>query len=47
MFNIALAAIDGKNGDPNDYRNYRLQTIMRENSRTKESRAVDKLIVNS
>jgi hypothetical protein len=24
MFNIILAACDGREGDPNDYRNYRL-----------------------
>lgn len=27
-FNIALAAIDGKTGDPNDHRDYRLKAIM-------------------
>lgn len=27
-FNIALAAIDGKSGDPNDHRNYRLRSVM-------------------
>ncbi|MBK8466523.1 MAG: hypothetical protein IPL32_11885 [Chloracidobacterium sp.] len=27
-FNIALAAIDGKGGDPNDHRSYRLRSIM-------------------
>jgi hypothetical protein len=27
-FNIASAAIDGKCGDPNEYRNYKLKTIM-------------------
>jgi hypothetical protein len=29
-FNIILAARDGAAGDPNDYRNYRLQAIMNE-----------------
>jgi hypothetical protein len=27
-FNMAAAAIDGKNGSPNEYRNYRLRSIM-------------------
>lgn len=31
-FNIALAAIDGKGGDPNDHRDYRLRPIMQNNS---------------
>lgn len=31
-FNIVMAAIDGKSGNPNDYRNYRLQTIMKESA---------------
>lgn len=29
-FNMVLAAIDGNNGDPNDFRNYRLRSIMDE-----------------
>lgn len=29
-FNMVMAAIDGKSGNPNDYRNYRLQSIMAE-----------------
>lgn len=32
-FNIALAAIDGKGGDPNDHRDYRLRTIMQNGSK--------------
>lgn len=32
-FNIALAAIDGKNGDPNDHRDYRLHSIMENSSK--------------
>lgn len=31
-FNIALAAIDGKGGDPNDHRDYRLRSIMQNGS---------------
>ena len=31
-FNIASAAIDGKNGDPNAFRDYRLRSIMRNDS---------------
>lgn len=31
-FNIALAAIDGKGGSPNDHRNYRLRSIMQNGS---------------
>jgi hypothetical protein len=31
--NIALAAIDGNGGDPNDHRNYRLRSIMQNGSR--------------
>ncbi len=31
-FNIALAAIDGKNGSPNDHRDYRLRAIMQNGS---------------
>ncbi len=43
MFNVASAAIDGKTGTPNDYRNYRLQTIMSEavkTSKTQEKAAI-------
>jgi hypothetical protein len=29
-FNMVLAAIDGKSGDPNSYRNYRLRSVMAE-----------------
>jgi len=29
-FNIALAAVDGKSGDPGQYRDYRLKAIMKE-----------------
>lgn len=29
-FNLVMAAIDGKNGSPNDFRDYKLQTIMSE-----------------
>ena len=29
-FNMALAAVDGKSGNPNDYRDYRLKSIMYE-----------------
>ncbi len=29
-FNMVAAAIDGKTGTPNDYRNYRLRAIMDE-----------------
>ena len=32
-FNIALAAIDGKGGSPNDHRDYRLRTIMQNGSK--------------
>ncbi|KXK04165.1 MAG: hypothetical protein UZ17_ACD001000860 [Acidobacteria bacterium OLB17] len=34
MFNIATAAIDGRTGDPNAYRNYALLPIMQASSRT-------------
>lgn len=34
--NIVFAAIDGKNGNPNDFRDYRLKAIMKE-SRTKKN----------
>lgn len=34
MFNIATAAIDGRSGDPNSYRNYSLLPIMHEAERT-------------
>jgi hypothetical protein len=27
-FNMVAAAIDGKRGEPNDFRNYRLRSIM-------------------
>jgi hypothetical protein len=37
-FNIALAAIDGKGGDPHKYRNYRLRSFM-QTSRSKQSEA--------
>lgn len=36
VFNIASAAIDGKTGTPNDYRNYRLKTIMSESAKRTE-----------
>jgi hypothetical protein len=29
-FNIAMAAVDGRSGDPNDFRNHRLKAIMKE-----------------
>ena len=39
-FNMVLAAIDGKTGNPNEFRNYRLKTIMSENAKKiDESRA--------
>lgn len=34
MFNIATAAIDGKDGDPNSFRNYALLPIMQESAQT-------------
>lgn len=34
MFNIATAAIDGRSGDPNSYRNYALLPIMQEAAQT-------------
>jgi hypothetical protein len=42
-FNIALAAIDGKRGSPNDYRNYRLRSIMIE-QKNNETMAVSSVI---
>jgi hypothetical protein len=38
-FNIILAAMDGAAGDPNNYRNYRLQAIMNENAKSKTTEA--------
>jgi hypothetical protein len=38
-FNIILAAMDGAAGDPNDYRNYRLRTIMNETAKSKLNEA--------
>jgi hypothetical protein len=35
--NMVFAAIDGKTGNPNDYRNYRLQTIMDEAEKESET----------
>jgi hypothetical protein len=32
-FNIAMAAVDGKTGDPHQFRDYRLKQIMREGIR--------------
>jgi len=42
-FNLVAAAIDGREGTPNEFRNYRLQAIMNE---TKiEIKSQDKLLV--
>ena len=38
MFNIAQAAIDGKKGNPNDFRDYRLKMIMNENLQEKTAK---------
>lgn len=35
--NMVFAAIDGKTGNPNEYRNYRLQTIMNEAEKASET----------
>jgi hypothetical protein len=37
-FNMVSAAMDGAAGDPNDYRNYRLQAIMNENAARGETK---------
>ncbi len=37
-FNMVLAAIDGKKGNPGEYRNYRLKSIMDENVKQAETR---------
>jgi hypothetical protein len=42
-FNIILAAMDGAEGNPNDYRNYRLQTIMNENAELKITKAANEI----
>lgn len=42
-FNIILAAIGGAEGDPNDYRNYRLQTIMNSNAASKTKEATEEI----
>lgn len=45
-FNLVLAAIDGKRGKPNDFRNYRLQAIMKnslKNTQTETDKATRKL----
>lgn len=39
VFNMATAAMDGAAGDPNDYRNYRLQAIMDENAAVEQKGA--------
>ena len=42
-FNLVSAAIDGKTGTPNEFRNYRLQTIMsetRRDAKTQETAAI-------
>lgn len=40
-FNMVSAAIDGAAGDPNDYRDYRLQAIMNENAASKTTETND------
>jgi hypothetical protein len=44
-FNIVLAAIDGKTGNPNDFRNYRLKTIMEEKDKAKDLQVGEKTIL--
>ncbi len=41
-FNMITAAIDGKEGRPGDYRNYRLQTIMSENEKDAKTEIQEK-----
>ncbi|HEX8638334.1 MAG TPA: hypothetical protein VF692_09745 [Pyrinomonadaceae bacterium] len=44
-FNMVSAATEGAAGDPNDYRNYRLQTIMNENAAAKTNQASSEIIL--
>ena len=44
-FNMVAAAIDGKNGTPNEFRDYRLRTIMDETVRETETANQEKLLV--
>ena len=41
-FNMIAAAIDGREGKPGDYRNYRLQTIMSENDKGAKAKMQEK-----
>jgi hypothetical protein len=44
-FNLVAAAIDGKDGTPNEFRNYRLRAIMDEKIEETETTAQEKLLV--
>lgn len=44
-FNMIAAAIDGKQGRPGAYRNYRLRTIMSENNKNTEIKSQEKITV--
>lgn len=44
-FNMVSAAMEGAAGDPNDYRNYRLQTIMNENAAAKTNETHSEIIL--
>jgi hypothetical protein len=44
VFNMATAAMNGAAGDPNDYRNYRLQAIMDENAAAVEQKVANEII---
>jgi len=44
-FNMVLAAMDGAAGDPNDYRNYRLQAIMNETAARKTNEARSEIVL--
>jgi hypothetical protein len=41
---MATAAMNGAAGDPNDYRNYRLQAIMDENAAAVEQKVANEII---
>ena len=43
-FNIISAAIDGNEGNPNDYRNYLLQAIMEEKTQAKKLQTPEETI---
>jgi hypothetical protein len=44
MFNIAMAAIDGREGDPGLYRDYRLRQIMQDATPAEAKKRTDAVV---